>query len=231
MYKDCEIRIYQDEYAENPREAWDNFGHIAYKHHNYKLGSEEIPDPVDWLIDKISYTDKGVQRLCKMLNCKMYSNEFKDYLESVFAKRYIAYKLYLYDHSSQSISTQSFNGRAQHAEWDSGQVGYIYCTITEAKAEGWNKKWLAGRSIRQAALDIMQGEIDVFDNYMQGNVYGFKTIDPEDDTDIDSCCGFFGDPKESGLIDEAESSIDYYLEAKAKAQKEIIESLQPVEVV
>lgn len=34
--------------------------------------------------------------------------------------------LFLYDHSGISMSTSSFVGRAQHAEWDSGQVGYIY---------------------------------------------------------------------------------------------------------
>ena len=34
--------------------------------------------------------------------------------------------LYLYDHSGISISTGSFVGRAPHAEWDSGPVGFIY---------------------------------------------------------------------------------------------------------
>ena len=34
--------------------------------------------------------------------------------------------LFLYDHSGLSMSTGSFMGRAVHAEWDSGQVGYIY---------------------------------------------------------------------------------------------------------
>lgn len=34
--------------------------------------------------------------------------------------------LYLYDHSGISMSTGSFIGRAPHAEWDSGCVGFIY---------------------------------------------------------------------------------------------------------
>ena len=34
--------------------------------------------------------------------------------------------LWLYDHSGLALSTASFLGRAQHAEWDSGQVGFIY---------------------------------------------------------------------------------------------------------
>lgn len=40
--------------------------------------------------------------------------------------------LFLYDHSVQSISTGSFVGRAQHADWDSGQVGFVYMTKDEA---------------------------------------------------------------------------------------------------
>ena len=34
--------------------------------------------------------------------------------------------LWLYDHSGPALSTASFLGRAQHTEWDSGQVGFIY---------------------------------------------------------------------------------------------------------
>lgn len=43
--------------------------------------------------------------------------------------------LHLYDHSGQSISTGSFVGRAQHAEWDSSQVGYIYMDKETAMKE------------------------------------------------------------------------------------------------
>lgn len=43
--------------------------------------------------------------------------------------------LYLYDHSGISISTGSFVGRAPHAEWDSGQVGYIYMEKDKALQE------------------------------------------------------------------------------------------------
>lgn len=39
---------------------------------------------------------------------------------------YAILPLYLYDHSGLAMSTGSFLGRALHAEWDSGQVGFIY---------------------------------------------------------------------------------------------------------
>ncbi len=43
--------------------------------------------------------------------------------------------LYLYDHSGLAMSTGSFIGRAHHAEWDSGQVGYVYMTKETAMKE------------------------------------------------------------------------------------------------
>jgi len=43
--------------------------------------------------------------------------------------------LYLYDHSGISISSGSFIGRAPHAEWDSGQVGFSYLDKDTAMRE------------------------------------------------------------------------------------------------
>lgn len=43
--------------------------------------------------------------------------------------------LYLYDHSGITMSTGSFVGRAQHADWDSGQVGFIYMDKETAMKE------------------------------------------------------------------------------------------------
>lgn len=42
----------------------------------------------------------------------------------------VALPLYVYDHSGISISTSSFNDR-----WDSGFLGFIYCTDKSAKKE------------------------------------------------------------------------------------------------
>lgn len=57
-------------------------------------------------------------------------------LKMLEASNEVAIKpLFLYDHSVQSISTGSFVGRAQHAEWDSGPCGFIYMTKDEAIKE------------------------------------------------------------------------------------------------
>ena len=43
--------------------------------------------------------------------------------------------LYLYDHSGRSMSTTPFQGRAPHADWDSGCVGFIYMDKEKAMKE------------------------------------------------------------------------------------------------
>ncbi len=95
--------------------------------------------------------------------------------------------LYLYDHSIQSISTGSFIGRAQHAEWDSGQVGYIYAdrdAILKAYAS------IDLDSVQKAA-EVLEAETEAYDMYLRGECYGFRLY--EDGAEVDSCWGFLGD--------------------------------------
>lgn len=130
--------------------------------------------------------------------------------------------LYLYDHSIQSISTESFYGRAQHAEWDSGQVGYIY-----ADHEMLEKEYgtLMKETVQKAETALI-GEVEAYDCCMRGECYGFHLF--ENGEEIDSCWGFLGAlddirddirgflPKEiQGLVDELSwvyESEDEYLQ-------------------
>lgn len=101
--------------------------------------------------------------------------------------------LYLYDHSGISISTGSFIGRALHAEWDSGKVGYIHMTKKQAMDElsirtdsGWVA--LTDETWRDRADQYMEAEVKEYDNYLTGEVYGYQTFEGLDE--IDSCWGF-----------------------------------------
>jgi hypothetical protein len=49
-------------------------------------------------------------------------------LYAILKPHVVMLQLYLYDHSGISMSSRSFLGRAHHAEWDSGPVGFIYAT-------------------------------------------------------------------------------------------------------
>lgn len=94
--------------------------------------------------------------------------------------------LYLYDHSIQSISTASFVGRAHHAEWDSGQVGYIYADRDAIlKAYG-----VVNPDTVQKAAEMLKSETKNYDMYLRGECYGYRLY--KDGEEIDSCWGFLG---------------------------------------
>ena len=60
----------------------------------------------------------------------------------------------------------------------------------------------------QKAFEIAGSLLKDWNNYLSGNVWEFCVKD-KDDNNIASCCGFYGDPNESGCIDEAKSEVDY----------------------
>lgn len=88
--------------------------------------------------------------------------------------------LYLYDHSGLSMSTGAFS-----CPWDSGQVGYIYAT-----RETIVKEWGARRR-RKKVEEYLRGEVETYDQYLTGDVYGY-TVESPDGDDLHSCWGFYG---------------------------------------
>ena len=127
-------------------------------------------------------------------------------------KNYWLFALNMYSHSGVALSLSSdqypFNCR-----WDSSRVGMVLVKKTEAKT-------------RKKAEKLAQGLIKNWNDYLSGNVYGFMARDEKNDYDIDSCWGFYGDWEKSGILEKAQSSIDYYIkEERAKIQKQRKEEL------
>jgi hypothetical protein len=187
------LRIIQDSCPESPRE-WCNLGTIAYKHRNYTLGEEKIGDPIEWLEGMLGLEPKYE-----------YTNERLSELEDKFSDEYIALTLYLYDHSGISISTSSFSCR-----WDSGKVGYIYVDKDTVRKEyGWKN---ITKKRAERIRKYLEGEIEYYDQYLRGDVYGFILEDDEGE-EIDSCWGFYGDDwKENGMADHIEEKFHAQLE-------------------
>ena len=120
--------------------------------------------------------------------------------------------LYLYDHSGITMSTASFS-----CGWDSGQVGWIVCS----------PKYWEGLAREQVEKNL-EGEIEVYDNFLTGSVYYFvtevyreeseacpmcKRSDPGSWELVDSCGGFYGyDPKENGMIEHLEDEYKELLD-------------------
>jgi hypothetical protein len=104
--------------------------------------------------------------------------------------------LYLYDHSGITMSTGPFA-----CPWDSGQVGIIYI-----EKEKFRKEWNCKRVNKKKVYDLLRAEVEIYDNYLTGAVYGFIVEDETGDS-VDSCWGFFGDTKE--CLEEGIHSAQY----------------------
>ena len=157
--------MHDDDNLYNPRED-DNYGIMACAHKRYSLSDEgeeiQVGEFSSW-------------------------EEVEEYLIKECGA-IIILPLWLYDHSGISISTRSFLGRAHHADWDSGRVGFIYTTRERIeRMQGWKK--LTKKRL-EAVEKYLEGEIKVFDQYLTGDVYGYRIS--VDDEEVDSCWGIFG---------------------------------------
>lgn len=201
------IKLYSDS-GESPRE-WDNLGTMATKHRNYSIGEERISDPIDWLTNKLGLSSNVVDNIANKLGANYYSDEVRVTLEKRFFKEYIALPLYIYEHSGIAISTTPFSCR-----WDSGQLGYIFCTKKKA-LENFSGK-VVTKKIREKCLSNFVGEVETYDQWQRGDVYGFNASYKGEE---DSCGGFYGtDWKNNGILD--------YLAFEGVSEEKILAKLE-----
>jgi hypothetical protein len=105
--------------------------------------------------------------------------------------------LSLYDHSGITMNVGVCHG------WDSGQVGFIYASEEDCVKE-------FGKDYDMNKIEsILRGEVETYDEYLRGNVYGYKIFEKQrvvdkcphcdgvinerdEDVETDSCWGFYG---------------------------------------
>ena len=108
------------------------------------------------------------------------------------------------DHSGITISTKDFNDK-----WDSGQIGFILMTRKSVR-ECYGVKQITAE-IKRKAEALLDGEVETYDHYLRGDIYGFRVAD-SDGQELDAYWGHFGyEHEQSGLMDAARSAIDYEL--------------------
>lgn len=109
-------------------------------------------------------------------------------IDGVLKRKDIKYlNLYLYDHSGITMSTSPFS-----CTWDSGQVGIIFCTHDEIRKEFGPKGRALVHISKKAvssAFKLMRQEVETYDAFLKGEVYGYVVVDSKGDT-VDSCWGF-----------------------------------------
>lgn len=174
------LEIYQDENPESCRE-WDNLGIVTCSHRSYSLSDKDAPK-VDPESTGCNSWDEVEQYLIKEEEAK------------------VILPIYMYDHSGITINTTGFS-----CGWDSGQVGFIYCTVEKIKAEFGCKR--ITKKLIEKVEKILKNEIKTYDQYITGDIYGFrlmKIVDIENNKreEEDSCWGFYGDDiKQNGILE------------------------------
>lgn len=170
--------------------TWDNLGTMVCFHRRYDLG------------DKHNYSSSDYDSW--------------DEMESAIIKQEdvaVILPLYLYDHSGITMNTTGFS-----CGWDSGQVGFIFVSRETLRNEYGVKR--ISNKIIEKATKLLLGEVETYDQYICGDVYGFKvfkveTCDKgcEHEEEIDSCWGFYGDNFiENGLIEHVDKEFAELLE-------------------
>lgn len=164
---------------------WDNLGIMQCFHRKYDLGDKHIIDSNDY-------------------------NSWNE-MEHALIKNFdaaVILPIYMYDHSGVTISTTPFS-----CPWDSGRLGLIFVT-RDVLLKRYNIKKLS-KKVLEKAKKVLEAEVEIYDQYLRGDVYGFQVKDP-DDNEIDSCWGFYGDEGIENIINEAKNEIDKILLDKEK---------------
>jgi len=158
-YKGYDIEVKVDEEPMDPREDDDYLmGRMACFHGRYKLGDKHNFD-----CDMF----KGWAEMAEHIRVKL--------------KASIILPLFLYDHSGLRIKIGSFNGYVAqgHAEFDSGQVGFIYTTNDIIKKNYAIKK--VTKAKLKLAAKRLYNEVEAYDAFISGQVYEY-VISKDSDT-------------------------------------------------
>ncbi len=228
------LQVMYDTEPLNPREDYDNFGHMMCWHRRYNLGDENrFENPGDFLLNLVKRTasEYAIIRHARFgksdtirlsydksahgWSIECYDGYFKKWYQEDFVEGRLEDKtrevadiliqvmsnsdllklasaenvilpLNLYDHSGLRMSADSFIGKVQHAEWDSGQVGWIYATASEIRAEYGN---VSAENVERARQRLLS-EVQDYDYYLSGQCYGYCLYENGEETD--SCWGFLG---------------------------------------
>lgn len=116
------------------------------------------------------------------------------------------------DHETLRAALNSGNpfiGRANHAEWDSGMVGFIYATRAAiAECYGVPAKRITP-ALRARVATSLVGEVEVYSAYVNGDCYGVRVLDPDGEELEDlAYWGLYGYEGQKAGIDESLAEID-----------------------
>jgi hypothetical protein len=167
--------------------TWDNLGTMVCFNNCYNLG------------DKHDY---------KHSNYSGWNEMEKDIIKQENVG--VILPLYLYDHSGITMNTTGFSCR-----WDSGQVGFIFISKKKMLEEYGGK--IVTKKLKERVEKYLVGEVETYDQYLRGDVYGYRITDTETNEELDSCWGFYGT---ENCMEEGKGIVGHYLEKDKPEESE-----------
>lgn len=215
---DFTLEIYLDTYdLGDPREDYDHFGYMATWHRRYTFGDTKsghdtahISSPRDWL----------AELACKEIDVKVDPSVIPwKHIERILDKHFIILPISLLDHSGLRMWVGSGSHWSDSGGWDSGQVGWIYCSVKEA-LNNWSAKSLddliyyehdnTTKTVRDRAKDLLRCEVEEYNYYISNECYGWQIRDNGVDDIVDSCGMYLGPYEKSGCLSDGKNSLDHY---------------------
>lgn len=114
--------------------------------------------------------------------------EPQDFLDWAKEQGVIKLPVSILDHSGVTMYVGSEAHWSDPGGWDSGQVGWIYVTLEDVQKEYGD---LSEISIHKARA-VLRSEIEQYDQYLRGDVWGIIVEDEDTGEQLDSCWGFYG---------------------------------------
>ena len=192
------IFVDYDDNPLNPRYL-DNVGTMVCWHRRLALGDREYYEaPSEFFLS---------------LYEEIFGEEIEDWHEASRklseTPGFIIMPLYLLDHSMLSMQTEPFND-----PWDSGQVGYVYCTPEKVKREFGSVDEAAVEKARKCIKE----EVDLYDHYLRDECYRYSLY--EGVNFVESVGGFFG------FYDQAVREMKGYL---SEETEELLDQLEDID--
>jgi hypothetical protein len=191
-YKGINIKIVQDESPESPR-GWSNLGYFITVDRKYYSPDEQ---------------GKHRQGIIKETGERANSQEehiklIKEAWETTTEEKVLAiYPVVKYEHSGIYYSLGTIHG------WDYSNNGFYIITDKKQKEIGTEKENFG---------KVVKNEIETYNAWLSGEVYGYQIIDPLTEEEIGSCFGYYGsDHEKNGLLSSARGEIDYYIKHNRK---------------
>ena len=126
---------------------------------------------------------------------------------------YIYVRIYAYEHSGIAL----YHHRSpQRCGWDEYLFGVMAVHKDKAAKEFGDPSNVENF---EKIMQCLEGEVECWDMYYRGEVYGFEVLDEDEDV-IDSCWGFYGDEGAKEAMQEGLSIIDFKVDKQEREEAE-----------